>query len=151
MDLTALLGCKHYALQALHFCSGSASSEAYCLREDISQNSSPDPSGAGRCWLAGSRELAVSCGASSQSLNGAVVPRMLLPGVLGLARGWHSPVQSSNFLVSMNTSGVLLILDSSSSPIPLLMSLSFPDHVKKLVFSGHHPPNPASPLPQQTD
>lgn len=36
---------------------------------------------------------------------------------------WASPkaVQSNNFLVSTTTSGVLLILDSSSSPIPLLM------------------------------
>lgn len=71
--------------------------------------------------IAGSREPAVSCGAGRQCWNGAALSRALLPGALGLTRGQHSPVPGRSFLVSTNTSGVLLILESSSSPMPLLM------------------------------
>lgn len=103
--------------QALHFCSISAGSEAYCLREDISQNSS----------LQIHQELG---DAGLQAAENWLYPvcqesvlkwSCLTKDALGLTRGWHSSVQSSNFLVFTNTSGVLLILDSSSSPITLLM------------------------------
>lgn len=116
----------------------------------ISQNISSAPPGAGRCWLAAETWLYPGC--QESVLKWSCLSRMLLPAALGLTRGWHSPMQS-DFLFSMTTSGVLLILGSSFSPIPSFNDnypLSLPDHAKKLPFLGEHPANPASPVPQQT-